>query len=253
VLALVLAAIAASTSPPSASWLGVSSGESLTTATTELGTPLLRQTFDDFTLTWFRTKTTGAFVFVRSAAGVVTGIGARTSDRVPQNTGISDPYGVSLGGSFDQLKTTSSPARLLSGQYTGPSYSILYYHVNNITWIINVDRTSKAIFSIEVRSGIQGPAPSPSPQTAATIAPDAPGASVATAYVVNARNEQEGVSLEYAALSLVPGCGDRWLMMKQSTLVAGDRPYDKLDLECDVDHDIQRSVFFDIASFYGKD
>ena len=89
---------------------------------------------------------------------------------------------------------------------------------------------------------------SPRPSSAPAVASGGDGASMATAIVIDARNEADGVAAEYAWLrEHFPGAHG----VNQSLLTpAGGRVYDALEFTAR--DGTKHTVYFDISRFFGK-
>ena len=76
------------------------------------------------------------------------------------------------------------------------------------------------------------------------------GVSMGRAYIVHARNEQEGLRFERYYATHRGGCSV-WTVANQTLLSMGARKVDQLDLQCEDNKD-QTSMFCDVTSFMGK-
>lgn len=89
---------------------------------------------------------------------------------------------------------------------------------------------------------------SPAPSAAPAMASGGDGASMATAVVIDADNEADGVSAEYAWLRAhFPGAQ----IVNQSLLTpSGDHVYDAIEFTAR--DGTKHTVYFDISRFFGK-
>jgi hypothetical protein len=71
------------------------------------------------------------------------------------------------------------------------------------------------------------------------------------AFIINARDEDEGVRFERYYAAIENGCATSWLLGKQATFSQNGRQYDRLDMTCPSDNSTM-TQFFDITSFFGK-
>ena len=70
--------------------------------------------------------------------------------------------------------------------------------------------------------------------------------------IKNAKNTNEGVAAEYAYVTQLYGSrGLDWDLVYQEGLTVENRTYDKLVIRIESSGE-EKSIFFDITSFYGK-
>lgn len=73
------------------------------------------------------------------------------------------------------------------------------------------------------------------------------GSSIASAVVIEEKNETEGVAAEYAWLRKhYPG----YSLIKQSLIFDNGKPYDKMDIK--TADGSKKTIYFDISKFFGK-
>jgi hypothetical protein len=74
-----------------------------------------------------------------------------------------------------------------------------------------------------------------------------PGGSFETAIVLQASNEREGIPMEYQWLNEhYPG----YQLLRQAFNIFNDKPYDIMTIR--TADDLEKVIYFDISSFYGK-
>ncbi|WP_129588390.1 hypothetical protein [Solilutibacter silvestris] len=79
------------------------------------------------------------------------------------------------------------------------------------------------------------------------LSPALDGSSTGKAIIINAKNESEGVPMEYQWISArYPG----FKRGGQSLLMSGGKSYDKIDITTADGQ--KKSLYFDITSFFGK-
>ncbi len=78
------------------------------------------------------------------------------------------------------------------------------------------------------------------------------GESIEEAIVIlDASNHMEGVGAEYEYLAKKFGVqGKDWKLIRQSLMPYGGRQYDRMEIE--LADKAQKTIFFDITSFFGK-
>lgn len=103
-----------------------------------------------------------------------------------------------------------------------------------------------AMFLLLALAGCRTLSPAPAAAPAAMVGGD--GASMATAVVIDAANEADGVAAEYAWLRAhFPGAQ----VVNQSLLTpAGDHVYDAIEFTAR--DGTKHTVYFDISRFFGK-
>lgn len=77
------------------------------------------------------------------------------------------------------------------------------------------------------------------------------GESIEESIIINAKNEFEGVMAEYAYLEENFGARGRdWELDMQSLIEEDGKMYDRMDLK--FSDGTQKTIYFDINSFFGK-
>lgn len=178
-----------------------------------------------------------------SRNGVVTYVRAFPIDVSGSLAGLTDPWGVSPGNGLEELRAhrgTPQQGRRLSevaavlAYDDGGGFVSLYEFDNGQIHAIS-------LFDSRTPATPPGGAVQEDPHD---------GASIGRAYVIHARNEQQGTAFERYYATHRGGCPE-WSVSNQTVLSLGSRKIDQLDLECVVNK-AQTSLFFDVTSFYGK-
>lgn len=219
---------------------GVTLGENVSDVTAAIGPPiLLRQMPDGSYASWNRTKSQDAFMLIGERADRVTLI-RLVAARPGKVENSSDPFGISLGDTADQVAATRGKP---SHVYQTPEPAVGYATPGG-TWVYLLRDGS--VHAVMLASNEQ-----PSASSGPPIHDPHDGSSTAAAYILNAKNEDEGVHFEYFYTATLGGCGGGWKVTRQSLISQKDRNYDALDLVCP-DSNKEMTVYFDISSFFGK-
>lgn len=254
--ALVVVASASGATPQSTAspstapvWQGITAGEPTAAVEARLGPPLLAHFLPDGSIyDWYSGPNEHSYIIVADEGGYVAFVRAfPTRDGVPM-TGLTDPSGVTLGDSETQVRTRRGPPQKVT-----ENDEALFFQYNDgdaFMWVYDFDRGLVHGIALYDRDILErfasGALTNKTPQPGHIE----DGSSIANAFVLHARSEDEGVRFEdYYALGR-GGCA-RWTMKLQSLLAVRGRQYDRIDLVCnETKHQI--SVFFDITSFFGK-
>jgi len=225
------------------SWQGVRPGEAMTDVIAAIGQPLLqRQMPDGEILTWHSLPNPDAYMIILAGSGFVHSIRVFQTRPDGSKTGLTDPFGVTIGDSPAQLESRrGKPFRTYSDEPGRSGYS--YHTTQGNAWLYEFD--GDALHAIMLIGSPPGPAPKPT-------GPDPrDGSSISNAFVITARTEEEGVHFERFYASIFSGCASGWRLEKQSLLSQSGHQYDKLDMSCQADGS-KHAFYFDITSFFGK-
>jgi len=176
--------------------------------------------------------------------GYITGISAylSASSAATANGPEADPNGVRLGDTSDSVTARHLEAHsgvddrgqaTLVGHVStsvGFGYTFAGGRVAYIQWGTNATGSLPELAALALPAG------------------DSP----ATAILVVAKNESDGVSWEYRFLGFHPCDGDTgWKLSQQSLRHDGTRSYDVLPVTCPTTK-AERDFYFDITSYFGK-
>jgi hypothetical protein len=225
------------------SLMGVWPNEAISDVVSQNGEPLLVRTLPDGQLlSWNRLPNPDAYMIILQRAGVVQSIRVFPTRQDGSKEGLTDSFGVTIGDSLAQLKAKrGNPARAypLQGDVTSYRYALSRGGV----WIYEFEGDAlHAIQLISAQPSPAGPATGPDPRN---------GTSVDKAFILNARDEDEGVRFERFYASIEGGCATNWQLGKQTTFSQSGRQYDLLDMTCSSDNSAM-TLYFDITSFFGK-
>lgn len=218
------------------SFFGIKVGEKATTVSAKFGSPAFVKTEPDGEFREYNLAS-GVALVVKVHDGLIVSVAAGLRPKMTAN--ITDPYGVTVGAAADTIQLRrGTPAATLSGG------SLMYDVSPAGHWFYRVDDGKVTDISLTISYEALG----------LTKIDDAgrDGSSVASAIVVTAKTELDGISAEHDYIAKkVCADGGRWLWTKQAVRFAGSLKYDQIDTKCSSSDDV-RSFFFDITSFYGK-
>jgi hypothetical protein len=222
--------------PALPSFLGITIGEKASAVSAKFGTPSSVKTDADGEFREYDLAS-GVALIVKEHDGLIVLVGAELRPKMTSN--VTDPYGVTVGAAADtlQLRRGSPLATLSNG-------SLEYDASPAGHWFYRIDGGKVTDISLTISYEALG----------LTKTDDAgrDGSSIASAVVITASNEMDGITAEhdYIAKQSCPK-GGSWSWTKQALRVAGSSTYDQIDTKCSSSDDV-RSFFFDITSFYGK-
>jgi hypothetical protein len=225
------------------SWIDARPGEAVTDVRARLGDPLRRELADDVFASRYAIARFSAYatLYEKSDRVVEIRVVARSGDAAPN---VTDPFGVSLGASYDALKTKrGTPAHNAT---QGHDYVAGYDNSDGTRSLYEF--SSEKVVAIELLMTLESIAklPSPAPFVEHT------GDSIAHAIVDVQASDQDSTAWEYLYLAYHPCSGDdRWKIVKQALHQERSRAYDILEVTCPANGD-QRSFFFDITAGFGK-
>jgi hypothetical protein len=228
--------------PPNAHiWQGISPGKPVAPVHAKLGTPLLTRALPDGSVIDWYPSGPNAYMIVGTRGDLVSYVRAFPIDDSGSLTGLTDPWGVSPGDNLDRLRARRGLPQ--QGQRLSEVAAVLAYDDED-GYLSLYEFDNGFIHAISLFDA-RTPVPTGS-------APEDPhdGASIGRAYVIHARNEQQGVAFERYYAVHRGGCR-QWSVSNQTLLSLGSRKIDQLDLEC-LDNKAQISLFFDVTSFFGK-
>ena len=241
-LAIVLITVCASLTIMGAdntSWQGVSLGESMADVTTSIGPPLLlRSIIKGSTFSWNRTASPDAYLTIIANDDRVETIQVLSS-RPGLIKEVKDPFGIALGDPVNKLESVrGEPWR--SSQEGDETVKV--YTDNLVAWVYLAHGGS--IDHIMLTKVQKAPVSQP-------VHDPHDGLSISAAFILNARDEAEGVRFEDFYDSTLAGCESSWHMSKQRLILQNGKQYDAIDLSCTATGDKQ-TIYYDITSFYGK-
>ena len=246
-LAFAAFVISASSPSPAAiagAWMGVTLREPVDAVRTRLGPPLLLRVMRDGSyISWNRARNPNAYLLLCERDRMVTCIRAVSVRRDPGKPAISDPAGISLGDDATALfARRGQPGQKIA---TGGPPEYEYGSGSDNRWVYDV--RDGVVNAIAVYAPIKLP-----PEPATPVRDPHDGSSMNAAWIINARNEDEGVRFEHVYLGGI-GCsgGGGWVFAGQALLSANGRQYDRIDVKCRTS-DERRTFYFDITSFFGK-
>ncbi|HEY5093978.1 MAG TPA: hypothetical protein VII69_02550 [Candidatus Eremiobacteraceae bacterium] len=222
--------------PALPSFLGIEVGEKATAVDAKFGTPTLVKTAGDGEFRVYNLAS-GVALIVKVHDGLIVLVGAGLRPKMFAD--ITDPYGVAIGAAADtiQLRRGTPLATLSNG-------SLEYNASPAGHWFYRVDDGKVTDISLTISYEALG----------LTKTDDAgrDGSNVATAIVITAKTETDGITAEHDYIAKQPCAnGGTWLWTKQSVRAAGSLKYDQIDTKCSSSDD-SRSFFFDITSFFGR-
>jgi len=237
---LIAGLLAVATPPPGAdSWQGVWVGESASEVVAGNGEPLLRRQLPDGEiLTWNRLSNPDAYMIIIESSGSVRTIRVLATKADGSKADLTDPSGVKIGDSTDQLRTKRGPPKETYSQQDG---SIVYEYDGSSDDVWGYDFYDNGLHAIMLTSAHEPPVGS------ATGPDPRDGSTIGKAFVIDALSEVEGIRFERYYASEYSGCGQ---IVEQATSSHSGLQYDRLDLKCA--DGSTRSLFFDITSFFGK-
>ena len=177
-------------------------------------------------------------VFAGGAALSIT-----LSTRDAKKSTFTDPYGVILGMTVDQL--TSVRGQPVTVADNG---NRAYGDLAGARWVYGFD--GGQITDINLSQQLGSPA---KPATSSIdVAGGHDGASVERAILINADTSGAGTDLEYGYIkSLTCAQGGAWNVITQTTTAVGARWIDEFDVACSTDKSAQK-FYFDVTSYAGK-
>jgi len=218
------------------SFLGISMGEKAEAVNAKFGIPAFVKATGDGEYRVFNLAS-GVKLIVKVHDDLIVLVGAGPRPNMVAN--IADRYGVTIGASADTIrKLRGAPIATLEDG------SLEYDASPSGHWYYRVDAGKVVDISLTISYEALG--------LTKTDDTGRDGSSVASAIVITARTETDGISAEhdYTAKHRCAN-GGGWLWTKQALLSDGGRKYDQIDTKCSSSDDT-RSFFFDITSFYGK-
>jgi hypothetical protein len=233
------------TLPPNAHvWQGITPGGSAPAVHAKLGVPLLARVLPDGSIiNWYPGPTTNAYMIVGERDKIVQYVRAFPISLEGALDGLKDPYGVSPGLDYTAIKALRGEAKE-ARQVAPATVVVVYQDSQGFVWLYEL--TAAGVHAISL---YDANAPKANP-AAPPVSDPHDGASMGRAYLVHARNEQEGLRFERYYATHRGGCSV-WTVANQTVLSVGARKIDQLDLQCEDNKD-QTSMFFDVTSFMGK-
>ena len=218
------------------SFLGISMGESAEAVNAAFGTPFRVNSTGDGEFRFYE-RANGTEFLVKVHDGLIVLVGAVLQPMVAAK--ISDRYGVALGADAGTLQgLRGAPlATLADGSLEYAAWPAGH-------WYYRIAGGKVADISLTISYEALG----------LTKTDDAgrDGTNVATAIVITAKTESDGITAEHDYIAKHPCAnGGTWRWTKQTALNDSQRVYDRIDVKCSSSNDV-RSVFFDITSFFGK-
>ncbi|MBV8172448.1 MAG: hypothetical protein JO219_11020 [Candidatus Eremiobacteraeota bacterium] len=233
------------TPPPNAHvWQGITPGSSTQTVRAKFGEPLLVRVLPDGSLLdWYPGPTDNAYVIIGERDKIVQYV--RAFPLAPDGSldGLTDPYGVKPGLDYAQIKSLRGEAQQAHQVAPGTAV-ILYPEDQGFVWLYELTADGVHAISLYDDKAPRGNLNSPQ------VADAHDGTSIGRAYVLHAKNEQEGTRFERYYATHRAGCAT-WQVANQTVLSLGARKIDQLDLQCAETKD-ETSMFFDVTSFIGK-
>ncbi len=235
--------------------LGIAPGAAIAEVRQKLGDPLMvRDMPDGSQVTWNRSPVEDAFIMLGSRDGVVTSIRVIAA-HAGLVDGITDPFGVALGGSELGVRTLrGKPASIVA---VGEDQVREYPGGEQLRWRYTIRQEEVHAIELttltELSAGaamphVPGGAPTLPP---AKLAAARDGSSLGKAFVLHAGDEEEGRRFERFFVLTLPGCEETWSVEQQDLVASQHHHYDKLLLSCG-DTGVSREAYFDITTFYGK-
>lgn len=222
--------------PALPSFLGIKVGEKATAVSAKFGSPAFVKTEPDGEYREYNLAS-GVAMVVKVHDGVIVSVAAGLRPNMTAN--ITDPYGVMVGAAADtiQLRRGLPLATLSNG-------SVEYNASPAGHWFYRVDGGKVVDISLTISYEALG--------LTKTDAAGRDGSSIASAIVITAKTELDGITAEHDYIAK-QSCanGGAWIWTKQAVRAAGSLKYDQIDTKCSSSDDV-RSFFFDITSFFGK-
>ena len=233
------------TPPPNSHiWQGITPGSATQTVRAKYGEPLLVRILPDGSLLdWYPGPTDNAYIIVGERDKIVQYVRAFPLAPGGSLDGLTDPYGVKPGFDYAQIKSLRGEAN--QARQVGPGTAVvLYTDSQGFVWLYEI--TSDGVHAISLYDDKAPRGSENSPQ----VEDPHDGTSTGRAYVLHAKNEQEGNRFERYYATHRAGCAT-WQVENQTVLSLGSRKIDQIDLQCAETKD-ETSMFFDVTSFIGK-
>lgn len=245
-LAALLLSLGAPTATPAASvdsWQGIRPGESVADVLASAGKPLLQRRMPDGEiLTWNGLVNQDAYMILLESGGAVRSIRVFATTPSGSRQGLTDRFGVAIGDSPDRLLAMRGSPKKTYSDEPGETVSV-YDGSDDDDWVYEFDDNQLHAIMLMTKQA---------PPANESVGPDPnDGSTIEKAFVITADSEFDGIRFERYYASNLSGCTDGWKIGFQSVSSRDKREFDKLDLTCSADNS-QRSVFFDITSFFGK-
>jgi|GEM_PF-3198189 len=242
-------------SPKPDNLLGISPGSPISEVRTRIGDPLMVRLMPDGSqVTWNRSPSDDAYIMLGQRNGYVTYVRV-VNARVGPVSGVTDPFDVILGGNQLGLRTLrGKPQSTVNAggdqvrQYPGPNQLSWQYTIRDGE--VHSIMLTTASESSPAQAMPKTPGGAPTLPTVRTTDPR-DGSSMAAAFLVNARDEDEGARFEQFFVKTLPGCGQTWSIDQHARATDHKRHYDRMELACGESGNT-RLVFFDITGFFGK-
>ena len=228
----------------SGSWIDAHPGDAVPDVRARLGDPLRRVLAEDVYASRYTIAKLTAYAVLYEKSGRVVEIRVFSRGSGDPAPSVTDPYHVSLGSSYDSLKTTRGT----------PTYNATQQH-DYVAGYQNSDGTrslyefsNEKVVAIEMLVTLESLAPLPSPAPFS----EHTGDSIAQAIVDIQATDQVATDWEYLYLAHHPCADDtQWKVQKQALINNAKRAYDVLDVTCPANGD-HRQFFFDITATFAK-
>jgi hypothetical protein len=242
-------------SPKSDVLLGIAPGDSVSDVRHKLGDPLLvRVSPDGSQVSWNRSPAQDAYLVLGERAGVVTSVRV-VSATVGIVNGVTDPFGVPLGGDQLGLRTLRGKPQTVTS--VGGDQVRGYPGTGALQWRYAIRGDEVHAITLTTASDLAAANPMPKTVGSAPTLPPSKltdwrdGSALGKALVLGANDEDEGTRFEQFFIKTLPGCGQSWSIDQRARVSDHRHHYDKMELACG-DTGNTRLVYFDITAFFGK-
>jgi hypothetical protein len=172
-----------------------------------------------------------------------TALSITLSPRTGKKSTFTDPFGVTLGMTVDQL--TSMRGQPLTVADNG---NRAYGDLAGVRWVYGFD--GGLITDINVSE--QAVAPSTQAPSSIDAGSGHDGVSPERAIIISAATSGAGTDLEYGYIKgLTCALGGTWNVNSQTTTALGAKWIDEFDVTCSTDKSTEK-LYFDVTSYAGK-